>query len=162
MKTLGRDDKQDRWWSATCGQICGSTPVGWRGPNIYEVAVPGTDIKQGPPAGEMATFDGCTETLCSKNKQRSGVKPEKPKPVPTVPTVRAVVPRTSVPKLIEAAPVTSLKLDLGCGQNPKEGFEGVDILELREEAGEVKISKLSEFYDRLPFTAKKTDGNPSR
>jgi hypothetical protein len=31
------------------------------------------------------------------------------------------------PKLVEAAPRSELKLDLGCGQNPKEGFEGVDI-----------------------------------
>jgi hypothetical protein len=31
------------------------------------------------------------------------------------------------PKLVEASSPSSLKLDLGCGQNPKEGFEGVDI-----------------------------------
>ena len=30
-------------------------------------------------------------------------------------------------RLVEAAPSTSLKLDLACGQNPKEGFEGVDL-----------------------------------
>jgi hypothetical protein len=29
--------------------------------------------------------------------------------------------------LVEAASSRSLKLDLGCGQNPKDGFEGVDI-----------------------------------
>lgn len=28
-----------------------------------------------------------------------------------------------------AAPATTLKLDLACGQSPKEGFEGVDIFE---------------------------------
>jgi predicted SAM-dependent methyltransferase len=31
------------------------------------------------------------------------------------------------PRLVEAAARSSLKLDLGCGQNPKEGFEGVDL-----------------------------------
>jgi predicted SAM-dependent methyltransferase len=30
-------------------------------------------------------------------------------------------------KLVEAKSTPSLKLDLGCGKNPKEGFEGVDI-----------------------------------
>jgi predicted SAM-dependent methyltransferase len=30
-------------------------------------------------------------------------------------------------KLVEAKSTPSLKLDLGCGQNPKEGFEGVDV-----------------------------------
>jgi hypothetical protein len=30
-------------------------------------------------------------------------------------------------KLVEAVSTPPLKLDLGCGQNPKEGFEGVDI-----------------------------------
>jgi hypothetical protein len=31
------------------------------------------------------------------------------------------------PKLVEAAPRSEVKLDLGCGQTPKEGFDGVDI-----------------------------------
>lgn len=31
------------------------------------------------------------------------------------------------PKLELDTPVTTLKLDLACGQNPREGFEGVDI-----------------------------------
>lgn len=31
------------------------------------------------------------------------------------------------PHLVEAAPRSSIKLDLGCGQAPKEGFEGVDV-----------------------------------
>jgi len=31
------------------------------------------------------------------------------------------------PQLVEAVSAPSLKLDLGCGQNPKEGFEGVDL-----------------------------------
>jgi predicted SAM-dependent methyltransferase len=30
-------------------------------------------------------------------------------------------------KLVLAAPRAELKLDLGCGQHPKEGFEGVDL-----------------------------------
>lgn len=30
-------------------------------------------------------------------------------------------------KLVEAKSTPSLKLDLGCGKNPKEGFEGVDL-----------------------------------
>jgi len=30
-------------------------------------------------------------------------------------------------RLVEAAPSTNLKLDLACGQHPKEGFEGVDL-----------------------------------
>jgi len=30
-------------------------------------------------------------------------------------------------KLVEAAPPAALKLDLGCGLTPKEGFEGVDV-----------------------------------
>jgi hypothetical protein len=30
-------------------------------------------------------------------------------------------------KLVEAVTAPSIKLDLGCGQNPKDGFEGVDI-----------------------------------
>jgi hypothetical protein len=36
---------------------------------------------------------------------------------------------TSAPAitLVEAAPTLSLRLDLGCGLNPKEGFDGVDI-----------------------------------
>jgi hypothetical protein len=32
-----------------------------------------------------------------------------------------------VPALVEAPTPSSLKLDLGCGQNPKDGFEGVDL-----------------------------------
>ena len=36
-----------------------------------------------------------------------------------------VVP--AAPVLVEAASTTTRKLDLGCGQNPKEGYEGVDI-----------------------------------
>jgi predicted SAM-dependent methyltransferase len=37
--------------------------------------------------------------------------------------------RAQRPKLalVEAKSTPSLKLDLGCGQNPKEGFEGVDV-----------------------------------
>jgi hypothetical protein len=31
------------------------------------------------------------------------------------------------PRLVEAVTAPSIKLDLGCGQNPKDGFEGVDI-----------------------------------
>ena len=31
------------------------------------------------------------------------------------------------PHLVEAVSTPTVKLDLGCGQNPKEGFEGVDI-----------------------------------
>lgn len=31
------------------------------------------------------------------------------------------------PTLVEAAARSELKLDLGCGQNPREGFEGVDL-----------------------------------
>jgi len=31
------------------------------------------------------------------------------------------------PHLIEAASSTQVKLDLGCGQHPKEGFDGVDL-----------------------------------
>jgi hypothetical protein len=31
------------------------------------------------------------------------------------------------PALVEAVSTPTIKLDLGCGQNPKEGFEGVDI-----------------------------------
>jgi predicted SAM-dependent methyltransferase len=31
------------------------------------------------------------------------------------------------PTLVEAKSTPSLRLDLGCGQNPKEGFEGVDM-----------------------------------
>lgn len=30
-------------------------------------------------------------------------------------------------KLVEAVSTKPIKLDLGCGQNPKEGFEGVDL-----------------------------------
>ena len=33
----------------------------------------------------------------------------------------------SGPQLVEAASRTEHKLDLGCGLNPKEGFEGVDV-----------------------------------
>lgn len=32
-----------------------------------------------------------------------------------------------IKKLVEATSSAPIKLDLGCGQNPKEGFEGVDI-----------------------------------
>lgn len=38
--------------------------------------------------------------------------------------VALVEPQVSLPL---AAPVVTRKLDLGCGQSPKEGFEGVDI-----------------------------------
>lgn len=31
------------------------------------------------------------------------------------------------PAIIEAPPRSDLRLDLGCGQNPKDGFEGVDL-----------------------------------
>jgi len=41
-------------------------------------------------------------------------------------TERAVAGKKK-PKLSLAVSTPSLKLDLGCGQNPKEGFEGVDI-----------------------------------
>jgi hypothetical protein len=35
--------------------------------------------------------------------------------------------KVAAPILVEAAPRESLRLDLGCGLNPKEGFEGVDL-----------------------------------
>lgn len=35
--------------------------------------------------------------------------------------------KTSTPSLVEAAPRSEVKLDLGCGQSCKEGFEGVDL-----------------------------------
>ena len=35
--------------------------------------------------------------------------------------------KTRALKLVEAPARSSVKLDLGCGQNPKEGFEGVDL-----------------------------------
>jgi hypothetical protein len=35
--------------------------------------------------------------------------------------------RAEPPKLTEARARSELKLDLGCGQTPKEGFEGVDL-----------------------------------
>lgn len=38
------------------------------------------------------------------------------------------ITRTAVPVLVETpSPALAVKLDLGCGQNPKEGFEGVDL-----------------------------------
>jgi hypothetical protein len=43
---------------------------------------------------------------------------------------------TSASALVEAIPRDSLKLDLGCGLNPKEGFEGVD---LRGEKAKFKV-----------------------
>jgi hypothetical protein len=42
----------------------------------------------------------------------------------------------NVPTLSEAKPRVSLKLDLGCGQTPREGFEGVD---LRSEQAKHKV-----------------------
>jgi hypothetical protein len=41
-------------------------------------------------------------------------------------TVQDLTPRSG-PTLVEAPAPSSLKLDLGCGQNPREGFDGVDI-----------------------------------
>lgn len=38
-----------------------------------------------------------------------------------------LVPSAETSLSIAAAPEPGLKLDLGCGQNPKEGFEGVDL-----------------------------------
>jgi hypothetical protein len=35
--------------------------------------------------------------------------------------------REAAPKLVEAAPAVGLKLDLGCGQHPRDGYEGVDL-----------------------------------
>jgi hypothetical protein len=50
-------------------------------------------------------------------------------------------------KLVEAAPrATELKLDLGCGLNPKEGFEGVDLY------GDKAIHKMDLF--RFPWNFK--------
>jgi predicted SAM-dependent methyltransferase len=38
-----------------------------------------------------------------------------------------VSPTPSLPPLVETPAPKTVKLDLGCGQNPKEGFEGVDL-----------------------------------
>ncbi len=40
---------------------------------------------------------------------------------------QSLAEKTAKPALIEAPSTLSLRLDLGCGLNPKEGFEGVDI-----------------------------------
>jgi len=37
------------------------------------------------------------------------------------------VKTVATPALVEASPRSLLNLDLGCGQNPREGFEGVDL-----------------------------------
>jgi len=60
-----------------------------------------------------------------------------------VPVVPGAVPAT--PKLELAAPTTLLKLDLGCGNTPREGFEGVDI------AGDKATHKVDLFKFPWPF-----------
>jgi hypothetical protein len=60
----------------------------------------------------------------SKKKEK-----EKKKTRPLAPATSATGafgPRQE-PKLEEAASTSTLRLDLGCGQNPKEGHEGVDL-----------------------------------
>src|SRR5271166_1941305 len=66
-------------------------------------------------------------------------------------------------KLVEAKSSPSLKLDLGCGQNPKEGFDGVDLyadkakhkLDLfkfpwKFESGSVEEIHASHFLEHIP------------
>lgn len=52
---------------------------------------------------------------------------------------------TQTPQLVEAKPTTLLKLDLGCGNTPKEGYEGVDI------AGDKATHKVDLFKFPWPF-----------
>lgn len=54
----------------------------------------------------------------SKKKPNRGTAP---------PASGEVLAKAPQPELALAPPPTVLKLDLGCGQNPKEGHEGVDI-----------------------------------
>lgn len=55
------------------------------------------------------------------------------------------VPAPTPPKLELAAPTTLLKLDLGCGNTPRDGFEGVDI------AGDKAKHKVDLFKFPWPF-----------
>ena len=48
------------------------------------------------------------------------------------------------PALVETPSVPVLRLDLGCGQNPKEGFEGVDLYGDKAKHMRHGISKLSD------------------
>jgi hypothetical protein len=57
----------------------------------------------------------------------------------------------SKPKLVEATSKPTVKLDLGCGQNPKEGFEGVDLY------GEKAIHKCDLFKFPWPFSDNSVD-----
>ena len=52
---------------------------------------------------------------------------------------------TAAPKLVEAASPSLIKLDLGCGLNPREGFEGVDLY------GEKAKHKVDLFKFPWPF-----------
>lgn len=55
------------------------------------------------------------------------------------------------PPLVEASPRVVRKLDLGCGQNPKEGFEGVDLY------GDKAKHKVDLFKFPWPFESDSVD-----
>jgi len=57
----------------------------------------------------------------------------------------------SAPLLVEATAPDMLKLDLGCGQNPKEGFEGVDLY------GDKARHKIDLFKFPWPFLDESVD-----
>ena len=57
----------------------------------------------------------------------------------------------AAPKLVEAASPIAIKLDLGCGQNPKEGHEGVDLY------GDKAKHKVDLFKFPWPFEANSID-----
>jgi hypothetical protein len=52
---------------------------------------------------------------------------------------------TAAPTLVEASSTPDLRLDLGCGQNPKDGFEGVDLY------GDKAKHKVNLFQFPFPF-----------
>jgi hypothetical protein len=54
-------------------------------------------------------------------------KKKKNRDVSRVSKTSDIVHPSPEPVLVLASPRSTLKLDLGCGQNPKEGFEGVDL-----------------------------------
>jgi hypothetical protein len=77
--------------------------------------------------------------MVQKNKKKSSTA-SIVRPVPTAPLA-----------LVEAPSMPSLKLDLGCGQNPRDGFEGVDLY------GDKAKHKVNLFRFPWPFADESVD-----
>jgi hypothetical protein len=79
-------------------------------------------------------------------------KKSKKKNKPATSPATSASPTTSTSlALVEASPPKQLKLDLGCGLNPREGFEGVDLY------GDKATHKVDLFKFPWPFKSDSVD-----